>query len=41
MNSVTYFSWAVSYAPKMFINLTTGVNLIKLFFSFVLDAPAK
>jgi hypothetical protein len=31
-----YFTWPVSYACKMFMNSTTGVNAIKPFF-VVLD----
>jgi hypothetical protein len=26
LESVTYFSWAVSYSPKMFVKLTPGAN---------------
>jgi hypothetical protein len=33
LDSVTYFSWAVSYSPKMFEKLTTGVNTMTNFTS--------
>jgi hypothetical protein len=39
MYGATYFVNAVSYACKMFMKLTTGVNDIKPFF-FVHDVPA-
>ncbi len=31
-DATAYFAWAVSYLRKMFIKLTTGAVVIKLFF---------
>jgi hypothetical protein len=41
MDGLTYFGRAVSYIPKMFMNLTTGVNAIKLFSSSLKNRQNK